>query len=98
MRENKQAFCEDLHESDPNERYWYSYDEKANLLDNDVISEIVTRIQKFSGLFLYGFDILIEKGTKNYALIDINQFPSYKGIDDTHFANDLVHLLKVLKE
>jgi len=92
-----QAFCEDLHESDPNARVWLSSDQKLNLLDYDVVRKIIARIRQFSGLYLYGFDILVEEGTQKYALIDINQFPSYKGIDDNHFQNDLVHLLKTLK-
>ena len=46
---------------------------------------------------MYGFDILVEKESKNYALIDINQFPSYKGIAESHFANDFVTLIQTLK-
>lgn len=88
------AFCEDLHESDPNKRHWFSSDEKPNLLDTKIIEEIITRIHDITGLHLYGFDILIEKGTKNYAFIDINQFPSYKGIGEMHLPTNLVDLLK----
>lgn len=88
-----QEFFKDLHESDPNTRHWLSSDEKPDLLDTGVIQEIVTRIHNITGLNLYGFDILVEKGTKNYALIDINQFPSYRGIDENHLPRNLVELL-----
>lgn len=88
------VFNQNLHENDPNKRYWFSSDEKANLLDYDVIREIISRIHHMTGLYLYGFDILIEKGTKNYAFIDINQFPSYKGIGEMHLPRDLVELVK----
>ena len=91
-----QSFNKVLHSTDPNNQAWQSSDEKDSLLDNETVEGIISRIKRFSGLNLYGFDILVEEKTGNYALIDINQFPSYKGIDFSHFANDLVALLKTL--
>jgi len=92
-----QQFHEELHGVNPNQRCWMTSDEKSDLLDSEIIEEIITRMHNISGLYLYGFDILVERETNNYALIDINQFPSYKDIDQSHFANDLVFLLKSLK-
>lgn len=92
-----QSFCQDLHFSDPNKQEWVSSDERPNLLDSNIVEGIIKNMQKVSGLLMYGFDILIESDSKNYALIDINQFPSYKGIDDSHFANDFVSMLLSLK-
>ena len=92
-----QSFCLDLHSSDPNKQEWTSSDKSPNLLDSKIVEGIISRMQKVSGLLMYGFDILVEKDSKNYALIDVNQFPSYKGINDSHFANDIVSMLKSLK-
>eukprot|EP00111_Clytia_hemisphaerica_P023508 TCONS_00069279-protein len=91
-----QCFNKVLHSEDPNHQTWFSSDQKSSLLDKEIIEEIILRIKKYSGLNLYGFDILMEEHTGNYALIDINQFPSYKGIDSSHFAYDLVELLETL--
>ena len=87
-------FYKEIHSSDPNKRHWYCCDEKPNLLDRLVVHELISRIQRVTGLMLFGLDILIEKGTGNYAVIDINQFPSYGGIGERHFPNNLVDLLK----
>ena len=89
-------FLKDLHLSDPNKRHWYNSNEKPNMLDHDVTKAIISRIHRCTGLFLFGFDILIEKKTGNYALIDINQFPSYAGTGDQSFPKHLVELLKSL--
>ena len=92
-----QPFCLDLHNSDPSKQDWISSDENPNLLDRNLVEGIISKMRKVSGLLMYGFDILVEKDSKNYALIDINQFPSYKGIAESHFANDFVALLQSLK-
>ena len=85
-----------LHETDPNSRIWKTCDESPNMLNRSVIEEIITRIQQITGCHLLKFDILIEKGSGNYLLIDMNQFPSYDGINERHFPEHLVELIKVL--
>ena len=89
-----QPFLKGIHSSDPNKRHWHNSTEKPNMLDHDVTQAIITRIHQLTGLFLFGFDILIEKDTGNYALIDLNQFPSYAGIGDEYLPKHLVDLLK----
>ena len=83
---------EDLHVSDPNKRRWRNCDELSEMLDRDVVEEIVSRIHTATHLHLFGFDILVEEGSGDYALIDINRFPSYAGIGDEHFPKHLVEL------
>ena len=87
-----QAYIEDLHASDPNKRKWRNCDQLADMLDREVVEEIISRIQSKTGLLLFGFDVLVEEGTGDYALIDINRFPSYAGIGEDHFPKHLVDL------
>lgn len=89
-----QAYMEDLHSTDPNKRKWRNCNELPDMLDYDIVSEIVSRIHTCTGLYLFGFDILVEEKTGNYAMIDINRFPSYAGIGDEYFPKYLVELLK----
>ena len=66
------------------------------MLDNDVIEEIIERLQDISGCSLFKFDVLIESETGNYALIDFNQFPSYEGINEKYFPEHLVeHIILI---
>lgn len=89
-----QSYIEDLHPADPNKRRWRNCDELPDMLDKEVVHEIISRIQSFTGLYLFGFDILVEEKTGNYALIDINRFPSYAGISEEHFPKHLVELFQ----
>lgn len=91
-------YMKGIHPVDPNKRHWANSDEVSDLLDSDVLKEVMSRIHANTGLYLYGFDILVERETGNYALIDINHFPSYAGIDSEHFPNDLVGLLKTFRD
>jgi len=88
------AYLKEIHSFDPNQKQWYTCDEKPDMLNEVVVKEIIVRIQKITGLLLFGFDLLIENETGNYALIDINQFPSYSGINERHFPTHLVNLLQ----
>jgi len=83
-----------LHENDPNKRTWLTCDEKPNMLKNDVIEEIIKKIKRNTGCSLFKFDVLIESESGNYVLIDFNQFPSYRGINDKYFPKYLVQHIK----
>ena len=39
-------------------------------------------LERNFGLTLFGFDVIIEKGTKKVFVVDINYFPSYNEVDD----------------
>jgi hypothetical protein len=56
------------------------------------IREIVATIRDLTSLSLFGFDVIICATTGRYALIDINYFPGYRGIDN--FPKLFVEFLK----
>lgn len=91
------GFLPKLHDIDPAKRQWLSSDENPNMLNRNVVEEIIKRVQVKTGFYLFGLDILIDDKTKDYALIDLNQFPGYTGIKEEHFNEDLVTLIKHLR-
>ena len=87
------AFIPELHGSDPNERVWLSSDENPDMLNINVVNAVVKKVKEICNIHLFGLDILIEKETGNYALIDCNQFPGYTGINENYFPKYLVELV-----
>ncbi|XP_013784864.1 inositol-tetrakisphosphate 1-kinase-like [Limulus polyphemus] len=49
-------------------------------LDSKQLEHVVKSIQAELGLALFGIDIICEKNTGRYAVIDINNFPGYDGV------------------
>ncbi|XP_065660101.1 inositol-tetrakisphosphate 1-kinase [Hydra vulgaris] len=93
------AFIPDLHESNPNDRVWLSSDENPNMLNSNVVNAVVKRVKEVCNIHLFGLDILVEKETGNYALIDCNQFPGYTGINEEYLPKYLAELiLKLAKK
>lgn len=90
------AFVPDLHGTDPNHQTWLSCDEKPDLLNIEVVSTLSRLMRGTTQLNLLGIDVLIENSTGNYALIDVNHFPGYSGINESHFTKALVQLIKTL--
>ena len=88
------AFLPEFHETDPNKRRWLSCDEKPDMLNRVIVDEMCQRVRKKTNLHLLGLDVLVEKGSGNYALIDANHFPGYSGINDNYFPQHLVELIK----
>ena len=46
------------------------------------------------GLTLFGYDIITNIDSGKHAIIDVNYFPDYKGVDSVH-ARLLQHLIKM---
>jgi len=46
------------------------------------LNKIVNIFSEKLGLTFYGIDIIIENGTSRYAIIDMNTFPGYDGVDN----------------
>jgi len=92
----EKSFVPDLHGNDPNQRTWMTCDDKPDLLNREVVSALSELIRKSTHLNLLGIDILIESATGNYALIDVNHFPGYSGINEKHFVKSMVQLIKKL--
>lgn len=90
----KLVYLPSLHENNPLLKHWLSSGLKPNMLNGNVGEEIIRRIKLETGFYLFGFDILIESNTGDYAMIDLSQFPGYSGIDDELFCADSVKLIK----
>lgn len=56
-----------------------------------VVKTVADAISRHTGLSLFGFDLITKSGTTDHFVIDINYFPSYKGIDG--FYDKLVTLI-----
>lgn len=87
------GFHPHIHHSDPSKQTWRNSFDDPDLLDKSVVSDLCKRLKHSSGLQLYGVDILVLKETGNYAIVDINQFPGYKGIPDKIFSEDIVEMV-----
>lgn len=92
------SFIPDLHVEDPNTCSWISSDENPDLLNRNVVNVLCDRLRRLTNLYLFGIDILVEKATGNYALIDVNHFPGYSGMNENFFPQSLVKLIKRLGE
>ena len=90
----KLVYLPKLHENNPLLKHWLSSDLKPNMLNGKVVEEIIRRIKLKTGFYLFGFDILIESNTGDYAIIDLSQFPGYSGVDDELFCADFVKMIK----
>lgn len=66
--------------------------EARSNLDLPKMRDIVAAIRALTGLTLFGFDVIRCNRTSQYALIDINYFPGYRGVED--FPQQFVAFLK----
>lgn len=62
--------------------------------DHKRVNKIAKTVQNLFDLHLVGIDIIIDKNTGDYAVIDVNYFPGYEGITD--FSKQLFHLCQHL--
>ncbi len=62
--------------------------------DHDKVNKIAQIIQNLFQLNLVGIDIIIDRNTGDYAVIDVNYFPGYENIAD--FSKELFHLCQHL--
>ncbi|GAB1600541.1 inositol-tetrakisphosphate 1-kinase-like [Argonauta hians] len=61
------------------------------------LKDLGSQLRSYLKLGLFGIDVIVECGTNRYAIIDINIFPGYKGIDSFYDSLDR-YLLQLLKE
>ncbi len=62
--------------------------------DNKKVNKIAQIVQNLFELNLVGIDIIIDRHTGDYAVIDVNYFPGYEGITD--FSKELFDLCQHL--
>ncbi|CAF2400277.1 unnamed protein product [Rotaria sp. Silwood2] len=65
--------------------------------DHTLVNKIAQTIQNIFELNLVGIDIIIDRNTGDYAVIDVNYFPGYEGITDfsTQLFDLCQHLLHI---
>ncbi|KAG5880515.1 hypothetical protein JTB14_003974 [Gonioctena quinquepunctata] len=51
-----------------------------------IIDLIATTLRKAFGMDLFGIDVVIEKSTGKYAIIDVNAYPGYDGFPNFYEA------------
>jgi inositol-1,3,4-trisphosphate 5/6-kinase/inositol-tetrakisphosphate 1-kinase len=62
--------------------------------DHHKVNKIAQIVQNLFELNLVGIDIIIDRNTGDYAVIDVNYFPGYEGITD--FSKQLFDLCQHL--
>jgi inositol-1,3,4-trisphosphate 5/6-kinase/inositol-tetrakisphosphate 1-kinase len=67
---------------------------RSVIFDHKKVNTIVQIVQNLFELNLIGIDIIIDKNTGDYAVIDVNYFPGYEGVTD--FSKQLFHLCQHL--
>lgn len=88
------SFDPDIHGEDPNKRNWLTCDENPDLLNRKVVGKLSRLVRGSTKLVLLGIDILVEADTGNYALIDVNHFPGYSGIQEERIQRAFVDMIK----
>ena len=66
----------------------------AVTVDEKLIGTIARSVQKLFELNLVGVDVIVDRCTGDYAVIDVNYFPGYEGVPD--FSTELFHLCQHL--
>eukprot|EP01064_Diplonema_japonicum_P033078 TRINITY_DN6438_c2_g1_i2.p1 TRINITY_DN6438_c2_g1~~TRINITY_DN6438_c2_g1_i2.p1 ORF type:complete len:713 (+),score=182.75 TRINITY_DN6438_c2_g1_i2:51-2189(+) len=61
--------------------YDHAMQESGDLLEFETVSYVREAIQSEWGIDLFGFDVLVDKNTKEHYIVDINVLPGYKGVD-----------------
>lgn len=65
-------------------------------LDSKIVQRIVRGVRKQFGLSLIGIDLIVEKASGRYAIIDVNAFPSYDGVP-SFFQHLFAHIQSVVR-
>jgi len=60
----------------------------------EILTIVSKDIQKNLGLSIFGFDVIVDSTTKKMAVVDVNYFPTYGGVQD-FFSILLDHIINV---
>ena len=71
---------------DPGDFTKYSDDIECN---TEAIQEFFQKFSGFTGLNLYGIDIIVDKRDGRHLVIDCNYFPSYSNVEPDHLLKAL---------
>ncbi|CAF3066374.1 unnamed protein product [Rotaria socialis] len=65
--------------------------------NHEIVNKIAQTVQNLFELNLVGIDIIVDRNTGDYAVIDVNYFPGYEGVTDfsTQLFDLCQHLLHI---
>ncbi|KAI0489391.1 hypothetical protein KFK09_029233 [Dendrobium nobile] len=52
-------------------------------IDLELVSHAAQCLRKWLGLTIFGFDVVIEEGSRDHVIVDLNYLPSFKEIPDS---------------
>lgn len=64
--------------------------------DDEILGDLANAVRRELKMELFGIDVIIDCDTKKYAVIDINAFPGYEGVEN--FMEILCDLLNSLMD
>ncbi|ONM56419.1 Inositol 134-trisphosphate 5/6-kinase 4 [Zea mays] len=57
--------------------------EDGKLLDADLVEEAAKFLKGLLGLTVFGFDVVVQEGTGDHVIVDLNYLPSFKEVPDS---------------
>ncbi|CAN6198568.1 unnamed protein product [Urochloa humidicola] len=55
----------------------------GKLVDTDLVEEAGKFLKKLLGLTIFGFDVVVQEGTGDHVIVDLNYLPSFKEVPDS---------------
>ncbi|KAJ1290446.1 hypothetical protein BS78_02G244000 [Paspalum vaginatum] len=55
----------------------------SNLLDTSLVEEAAKTLKGLLGLTIFGFDVVVQEGTRDHVIVDLNYLPSFKEVPDS---------------
>ncbi|WVZ65582.1 hypothetical protein U9M48_014920 [Paspalum notatum var. saurae] len=57
--------------------------QNSNLLDTSLVEEAAKILKGLLGLTIFGFDVVVQEGTGDHVIVDLNYLPSFKEVPDS---------------
>ncbi|CAN6182990.1 unnamed protein product, partial [Urochloa humidicola] len=55
----------------------------SKLVDTELVEEAGKFLKKLLGLTIFGFDVVVQEGTGDHVIVDLNYLPSFKEVPDS---------------
>ncbi|KAJ7542219.1 hypothetical protein O6H91_10G094900 [Diphasiastrum complanatum] len=65
------------------EQQSFNGEESTSQLDLEAVECLAAALRTRLGLTIFGFDIVIQEGTNDHVIVDVNYFPSFKDVPDS---------------
>ncbi|KAL6846760.1 hypothetical protein ACP4OV_024208 [Aristida adscensionis] len=57
--------------------------QETKLLDTSLVEEAAKYLKESLGLTIFGFDVVVQEGTGDHVIVDLNYLPSFKEVPDS---------------